>query len=266
MVEILKQPQFAPLVKTTPQTISPLGLGTVKFGRNTGVKYPSGDGFALPTDAQISTLLDLCIDKGINLIDTAPAYGTAETRLGDVLGARRNQFFLMTKTGEEFDGVHSQYIFTEAHTRMSIERSLKNLRTDYLDYVLVHSSRDDVNVVQNTAVIETLSRLRDEGKILKIGVSTYTVDGGMAALRLTDGVMVAYNKNYTDERAVIHAAAAMGKDVFIKKGLASGHVGGLGDVGDNIRFILGTAGVTSLIIGSLNPANIVSNINALLKG
>lgn len=265
MAEILKQ-ELAPALSPRAAFVSPIGLGTVKFGRNTGVKYPSGDGFALPSDAEIDAIIGLCLDLGINLLDTAPAYGAAEERLGRLLGARRGKFFLMTKTGEEFDGEKSQYIFTAEHTRMSVERSLKRLKTDYLDYVLVHSSRDDMNVIENTDVLETLSRLKEEGKVGKTGVSTYTVEGGRRAVDLCDCVMVAYNKSYTGEAAVIAHAADRGREAFVKKGLASGHTGSLGDVGDNIRFITGTRGVASLIVGSINPANISANIKALIKG
>src|SRR5882672_8748483 len=84
------------------RTSSVLGLGTVKFGRNRNVRYPGGDGFALPSDREIETLLDVAVECGINVLDTAPAYGASEERLGKLLGARRREFFLMTKTGEEF--------------------------------------------------------------------------------------------------------------------------------------------------------------------
>ena len=57
--------------------VSALGLGTVKFGRNRGVKYPSDDGFRLPSDREIETLLDTVLASGIDLLDTAPAYGSA---------------------------------------------------------------------------------------------------------------------------------------------------------------------------------------------
>src|SRR4051812_1449779 len=97
------------------RNVSPLGLGTVKFGRNQGVKYPGGEGFSLPLDREIEEILDLALEGGINLIDTAPAYGVAEERLGKLMGARREKFFLTTKTGEEFDGQKSEYIFTAAH-------------------------------------------------------------------------------------------------------------------------------------------------------
>ena len=241
--------------------VSALGLGTVKFGRNQGVKYPGGDGFALPGDRQIEALLDLALECGINLLDTAPAYGQSEERLGKLLGARRSRFFLVTKTGEEFANGKSQYIFTAEHTCMSIERSLKRLNTDFLDCVLVHSSRDDVNVIANTSVLETLSRLKDQGKVGSFGVSTHTVEGGRLAVDLSDCVMVTYSKSYMDERAVIDHARAKGRAVLVKKGLASGHIGD--DVAEQIRFVTGTPGVTSLVFGSINPDNIRANARAI---
>ncbi len=250
------------VVKNHPRAhlLSRLGLGTVKFGRNTGVKYPGGDGFALPDDAQIDSLLDLCLDLGMTLLDTAPAYGSSEERLGQRLGVRRDKFFLMTKTGEEFDGAASRYDFSATHTRMSVERSLSRLKTDYLDCVLVHSNRDDVDVVTQTDVLPVLHRLREEGKLGLIGVSTYTVAGGLAALDHGDAVMVAHNSGYRDEAAVIAAAQQAGKAVFVKKALASGHSS---DAGADLRFVLGTAGVTAAVIGSLTPANIRANVAAI---
>jgi len=248
------------------KSVSVLGLGTVKFGRNTGVKYPGGDGFALPSDADISSLLDLSLDLGINLLDTAPAYGTAEERLGHAMGARRDKFFIVSKTGEEFDAetARSKYIFTAAHTRHSVERSLQRLKTDFIDCVLVHSSRDDVRVINDTPVLETLARLKDEGKIGLFGVSTYTVEGGTQAAELCDAVMVAHNRNYTAEAAVIAHAQAQGCAVLVKKGLASGHMAGGQALAENIGFVLQIAGVTSLVFGSLKPENIRANVRAAL--
>lgn len=265
---ILPQRAFA----ATGKNVSVLGLGTVKFGRNRGVKYPGGEGFTLPSDAEASSLLDLALDLGINLLDTAPAYGTAEERLGALLGARRQRFFLVSKTGEEFDADTgaSEYIFTDEHTRMSVERSLQRLRTDHLDCVLVHSSRDDVKVLLETPVLETLARLKEEGKILSFGASTYTAEGGDIAARLCDCVMLAYNVGYLDEVAVLPEAQRRGKAVLVKKGLASGHLATYGQspektaalLADNIRFVLDTPGVTSMVFGSLNPANIRANVAA----
>ena len=60
----------------------------MKIGRNEGVKYPAG--FQLPDDARVRDILALCRDAGMNLIDTAPAYGSSEERLGALLTQRQD--------------------------------------------------------------------------------------------------------------------------------------------------------------------------------
>jgi aryl-alcohol dehydrogenase-like predicted oxidoreductase len=240
--------------------VSPLGLGTVKFGRNQGLKYPGGGGFPLPEDHHIEFLLDLALECGINLLDTAPAYGCAEERLGRLMGARRNKFFLVSKTGEEFWNGQSTYVFTAEHTRMSVERSLRRLNTDFLDCVLLHSSHDDLNVMENTSALETLSRLKEKGKIGSFGVSTHTVEGGKRAIDLSDCVMVTYNKSHTAACAVIEYAREKGRAVLVKKALNSGHISRSGDVAEHIRFVVGRRGVTTLVFGSVNPDHIRANV------
>lgn len=258
----LEQRPFA----ATGKSVSVLGLGTVKFGRNQGVKYPGGEDFALPTDAEAEEILDLCLEYGLNLIDTAPAYGLSEKRLGKIMGARREQFFIVTKTGEEFASGRSEYVFTREHTCMSVERSLRRLKTDHLDCVLVHSSRNDLDVIMETPVLEVLEEYKQKGDILSYGVSTYTIEGGEKAADLTDAVMVHYNPSYQDELPVIKYAARQGKAVLIKKGLQSGHVDQMGfSTDETIRHITGVKGVTSLVFGSLNPENIKANIMALAE-
>ncbi len=84
----------------TSLSVSPLGLGTVKFGRNVGVKYPQP--FDLPSDQEALTLLATAWDLGINLLDTAPAYGVSEERLGRLLQHCRRDWVIVTKVGEEF--------------------------------------------------------------------------------------------------------------------------------------------------------------------
>jgi aryl-alcohol dehydrogenase-like predicted oxidoreductase len=247
---------------STGMTVSVLGLGTVKFGRNTGVKYPSGDGFPLPSDAEIESLLDLALSEGITLIDTAPAYGLAEERLGEMLGSRREHFFIITKTGEEFKNHKSQYDFSAEHTRMSVERSLLRLKTSYLDCVLVHSSPSDYEVITTTPVLETLARLKEEGKIKSFGVSVYSVQGGKKAVDMSDAVMVALSPGNTDLAEVIEYARIQNKAVLIKKGLESGHLHAPNSFSENIHFILNTAGVTSMVFGSLTKTNIQANCAA----
>lgn len=241
--------------------VSVLGLGTVKFGRNTDVKYPGGEGFPLPSDAQIEEILDLCLDHGLTLLDTAPAYGSSEDRLGNLMGQRREKFFLVTKTGEEHENGVSHRDFSPAYTRMSVERSLKRLKTDRLDCVIVHCGRNDAEILQG-GVLDALEEMKAEGKLRFFGASIYTD----AAVRLTlargGAVMVEYHRDHDALAPAMQAARDAGCAVLVKKGLASGHAA---DKTDALRYAVAGPGVTSLVFGSLNPANILSNINALLK-
>ena len=72
----------------TGLTVSALGLGTVKIGRDKGVKYPSA--FTIPDDKSVVELIAQARDMGLNLIDTAPAYGRSEARLGQLLQDRQH--------------------------------------------------------------------------------------------------------------------------------------------------------------------------------
>src|ERR1700753_3497434 len=87
--------------------VSSLGFGSFKIGRNVGVKYPSA--YDLPSDAEVDRLLNGVLDLGCNLIDTAPAYGLSEERIGRSIGHRRDEFILSTKVGESFEDGRSMF-------------------------------------------------------------------------------------------------------------------------------------------------------------
>lgn len=261
MDEALKLPQ-RPL-GSTGLNVSALGLGTVKFGRNQKIKYPT---FELPSDDAICRLLDDAQSYGITLLDTAPAYGLAEERLGQLLGTRRNDFVLVTKCGEEFANGESSYNFAAEHTRLSVERSLKRLRTNRLDCVLVHCSRNDMEVLGKSPVFDALAALKQRGDIRSFGASTYTVEAGLLTLEHADVVMVAYSADYRDEEAVIRRAAELGKAVLIKKGLGSGTLAVSGQartLEENLQPIFALRGVSSLIVGTLNPEHLRENVRAV---
>ncbi|MDG9781080.1 aldo/keto reductase [Metapseudomonas otitidis] len=241
--------------------VSPLGLGTVKLGRDQGVKYPSG--FTIPDDAEARQLLALARDLGINLIDTAPAYGRSEERLGPLLRGQRQDWVIVSKVGEEFEAGQSHFDFSPAHTRRSVERSLQRLETDVIDLVLVHSDGNDVAVLRDSGVYETLAELKQAGKIRAFGLSGKTVDGGLLALERGDCAMVTYNLNEQGERPVLDYAAQHAKGLLVKKGLASGHVclaPGVDPVRASFELIFGHPGVTSAIIGTINPLHLSHNV------
>ncbi len=241
--------------------VSPLGLGSVKFGRNQQVKYPAG--FQIPDDAEVSRLLALAAELGINLIDTAPAYGTSEERLGQLLPGSRQQWVIVTKVGEIFEDGVSRFDFSADHTRASVERSLRRLRTDYLDVVLIHSHGDDLAILEREPVLETLQDLKREGKVRAIGMSSKTVEGGLLVVERCDLVMATCNLDYNAELPVLQAAAEQGKGVLIKKGLMSGHVAGEEGVRRSMQFVFSQPGVSSMIVGTINPDHLISNVRLL---
>lgn len=238
--------------------VSAIGLGTVKFGRQQGVKYPHA--FTLPTDAEILQLLATAEELGINLLDTAPAYGTSEERLGALLHGQRHRWVIATKAGEEFDGVNSHFDFSPQSITASVERSLQRLRTDYIDIVFVHSNGDDVRIIEEDHVFSTLAALKKAGKIRAYGMSTKTVAGGLLTVQLSDVAMVSYSADYTDERDVLMQAQAQQKGIFLKKALASGHAQ---HPAEAIKFACNAPGVTSVIVGTINPQHLRENVAAI---
>jgi len=246
---------------STGLMVSPLGLGTVKLGRDQGVKYPSG--FTIPDDQIARMLLNQARQLGINLIDTAPAYGTSEERLGPLLRGQRQDWVIVSKVGEEFEAGQSRFDFSAAHTRFSVERSLKRLETDFIDLVLVHSDGNDLHILEHTDVYQTLAELKAEGKIRGFGFSGKTVAGGLKALETGDCAMVTYNLNEQTEREVLDYAAQHGKGVLVKKALASGHAclgPGVDPVRASFQLLFGHPGVASAIVGTINPLHLSHNV------
>jgi aryl-alcohol dehydrogenase-like predicted oxidoreductase len=182
------------------------------------------------------------------LIDTAPAYGTSEDRLGRLLSDRKD-WVIVTKAGEEFFDGRSHFDFSPAAITQSVERSLERLRTDWLDVVLLHLGGDEREVLRASGAVEALRELREAGVIRAWGASTKTVTGGLLAVELCDVVMVALNREDRSQLPVIEAAEERGVGVLVKKSLASGH-----DVDPRRALMdtLGVPGVTSIVVGTID--------------
>lgn len=238
--------------------VSPLGLGTVKIGRNTAVKYPVS--FKIPNDKQVSELLAKAWGLGINLLDTAPAYGNSEQRLGELLAKQKHQFVVATKVGETFDETtgESHYNFTPEYIIASIKQSLKNLCRDVLDIVLIHSDGNDKEIIEQ-GTLSVLADLKQQGLIRATGMSTKTVEGGLLTLQQSDLALVMHNLEYQQQQAVLDQAKIDNKGIFIKKALASGHLTA-DSLQDNFTLIYANQSVSSVIIGTINPVHLEDNV------
>ena len=253
----------------TGMKVSPLSLGTVKFGRTQGLRYPQE--FSLPDDRQLLKLLALARDLGINLLDTAPAYGSSEQRLGDLLPKLGGvgDWIISTKVGETFHDGHSTYDFSAALTRASIERSLKTLKRETLDIILIHSNGDDERILQEEDCLDVLLDLKRQGLIRAVGMSSKTLQGGLLALPRCDVMMLTYNLANADDLPLIRQAHRDHKGVLIKKGLLSGHLNNFEQWGESsnpvqasMQLLLSEPGISSVVVGTINPDHLRANVQA----
>jgi len=145
--------------------VSRVGLGTWAIG--------GSEWGAVAEDAAIATCLS-AVDRGINLIDTAPIYGRgrAEEIVGKVMRAhgRRDAFYIATKAGLEWNerGVFANS--TTARLRRELEDSLRRLSTDYIDLYQIHWPDTLIPVAEVAAVLVVFQR---DGKVRALGVSNF---------------------------------------------------------------------------------------------
>lgn len=249
------------LIHGTDLEVSALGLGTVKLGRDKGVKYP--ENFQIPDDQQALALLDKAWQLGINLIDTAPAYGRSEQRLGELLPQLPHDWRICSKAGESFNSEtgESSFDFTADGIKRSVEQSLQRLGRDQIDIMLIHSDGNDLSIIDQHRALETLNELKSQGLIRATGMSTKTVEGGLRTLEHADIAMVTHNLAYQGEQAVLDAANERNKSVFIKKAFASGHLPeGTDAISESFKLIYQNPAVASVIVGTINPVHLADNV------
>jgi len=237
--------------------VSAIGFGSFKIGRNQGIKYPSG--YDLPTDVECERLFNGILDLGINLIDTAPAYGIAEERLGQLLSQlsshRPDEIVLSSKVGERFVDGKSIYEFGADAVIKSVEESLRKLKTDHLDLLMIHSNGDDLHILNETDTVAAMQKLKQAGKVTAIGLSGKTVEGARASLEWADVLMAEFHIQDDSHLSVMREAQESGIGVLVKKGLAAGHL----DPQAAIEFVLSESSVDSLVLGGLNLDHFASN-------
>jgi aryl-alcohol dehydrogenase-like predicted oxidoreductase len=147
--------------------VSRIGLGTWEIG---GLDWG-----AVPDDVAVATCLG-ALERGINLIDTAPIYGDgrSEEIVGKAMRAhgRREDFFIATKGGLERNpfGVFSNS--TAPRLREELEASLRRLGTEFIDLYQVHWPDPRTPIAETAAL---LAKFQREGKVRALGVSNFSV-------------------------------------------------------------------------------------------
>jgi len=234
-------------------------------------------------------LIDTALDLGINLIDTAPSYGDAETRLGHLLKHRRQHVILSTKVGYGIDGIDD---WTGPCITAGIERALRRLQTDWLDIVHLHSC--DLDILQRGDVIAALTRAVQQGHVR---LAAYAGDNHPLHWTIHHGHIhsIQASFNVCDQRFandLLWNAKQRGLGVIAKRPLANAawrtslddtgtpypqrwhtlgldaiaHDAGIPPADMALRFVVWTWGIDSAIVGTTNADNLRANAHAIAAG
>ncbi len=146
-------------LRGTDLEVSRLCLGTMTFGDQ--------------ADASTSrSIVDLCLERGIDFIDTANMYakGGSESLLGEILARRRDQVVLASKVGVRMGNAPEEGGLSARAIEHGIEASLERLKTDYLDVYYLHLPDHDVPLEESLRAMDDLVR---KGKVRHIAISNY---------------------------------------------------------------------------------------------
>ena len=138
------------------------------------------------TDAkEARRLVDLCLDAGVTLFDTADVYsmGASETVLGQAIKGRRDKVLISTKTGLPMGDAPEQYGTAPARLTKAVEDALQRLGTDTIDLLQLHAFDAHTPIAD---VLATLDRLVKAGKLRHIGVSNFAGWQLMKSLAIAD--------------------------------------------------------------------------------
>lgn len=187
--------------------ISRLGVGLSELGN-----------LSLAEESTAGAVLNRALDAGLNFLDTSACYNNSEALIGRTIAHRRQEYVLATKCCGHRTGAD----WTAQTITDSIDHSLKQLKTDYLDLVQLHSC--GVEELEQGEVIEALQAARQAGKTRYIGYSgdneaaRWAVDSG-----LFDTLQTSFN--LVDQRArayLFPPAGEKGMGIIAKRPIANG--------------------------------------------
>ncbi len=192
--------------------VSEFCLGTLPMGPLQG---------NLPRETCVE-IVSKALEIGVNFFDTAEKYQT-QPYLGEALGNQRNQTVIATKSdAEDYDGMNA-----------SVEKSLQELATDYIDIYHLHAAKPSTEVFsERKGALECLQKRKEEGVIRAVGISTHHAQVVHQAAERED-IDVVYpliNKtglgiiggSLEDMESGITKAHRRGKGIYIMKPLGGG--------------------------------------------
>ena len=196
-------------------SISEISLGTWQLGGKWGE----------PFDEKVAAkTLDTAIGHGVNFIDTADVYkGTeSEIAVGKAIKKTDKRIYVATKCGRQIDP-HTNENYTAKKLRGYVEDSLKRLDVDVIDLIQLHCPPTEV--YYRPEIFGEFEKLKEEGKILNLGVSIEKVEEGLKAMEYDNvtSIQVIYNMfRQRPHELLFPRAAAKNVGIIVRVPLASG--------------------------------------------
>ena len=184
-------------------------VSTICFGA-----WPIGGGMGKVDQTQAIKTIHSAIESGVNFFDTAEGYNTSEMVLGKALEGKRHNIVLASKLSGEDHSV--------GHIRNAINHSLKVLKTDYIDIYQLHTPQPKWPIEDT---MSELVKLKQEGKILHIGLSNYSVEETISATACTSiqSSQPRYNLIFNnEEKATLEFCYQNGLGIMAHSVLAKG--------------------------------------------
>jgi len=165
--------------------ISEISLGTWQVGGKWGSKFDH---------TLAESILREAIDRGVNFIDTADVYsdGESEKAVGKAAGKAGKRIYVATKCGRQIQP-HNNKGYTPAVLRGYVEDSIRRLGVECIDLIQLHCP--PVEVYYRPEIFGEFEKMKDEGKILNLGVSVEKVEEAMKAIEFDNvtTVQIIYN-------------------------------------------------------------------------
>jgi aryl-alcohol dehydrogenase-like predicted oxidoreductase len=256
----------------------------------------------LETDRRhVAELLDTLLDRGVNLIDTAAACFGSEEAIGEAIGHRRDDYVLVSKCGREFDDIEGSE-WSPLLIERTVERSLRRLKTDHIDVMLLHSC--DLETLKEGEALGALVKARDAGKVRFVSYSGDN-EAALYAVGLDEVAVLETSVSICDQanieavlplarrnnvgvlakRPIANAAwkdASEHRGIYVdytktyaerlaKMAITPADLGFPGEVGTAwseiaLRFTLSQPGVTTAIVGTTKTSSVERNLETLSKG
>ncbi len=191
-------------------TVGELGLGTWSL---------SNDGYGPVTPEDARATIEAALDEGVTFIETSDCYaeGRVESLIGEVLGARdRSHAFVSTRIGVDRSGEVARKRFEPEYITRACEASLKRLKSDYVDALVLHNPLPHTLLRPETW--NALGVLKKSGKARLIGASVSSLDAGEAAISSgADIIVVPYNLFFSKLLHRLSGALATAKVAVIAR-------------------------------------------------